>query len=63
MLRRLTIYHRLLLSGVLTLSGLICLAALTLYGSYQAVMADKRETVRQLVEATNGTLSALYAEE
>ncbi|MFC3913972.1 methyl-accepting chemotaxis protein [Pseudaeromonas sharmana] len=63
MLRRLTIYHRLLLSGVLTLSGLICLAAVTLYVSYQAVMADKRETVRQLVEATNGTLSALYAEE
>jgi len=37
MLRNLTIHHRLLLNSALTLLGLLGLAAVTLYMSYQAV--------------------------
>lgn len=47
MLRNLTIHHRLLLNSALTLLGLLGLAAVTLYMSYQAVLDDKRETVKK----------------
>lgn len=63
MLRNLTIHHRLLLNSALTLLGLLGLAAVTLYMSYQAVLDDKRETVKEMVDATQGAIMRLQQQE
>lgn len=57
-LRRFSIYQRLVMNAILVTLGIALLIGTTLYYSYDAMLTERREAMRQQVEAAYGAVQA-----